>query len=173
MPHNPSHRAPFDPLADVSRTQDFIREGVIANAELLRPELLSQIGDTLGGLNEIGALRSGGTKVALDDISRNFTTQIGNIASRATLQGVGQGIQAGGLRLQDRDLRFREQEAKNQRKASLLGAIASVVGAGVGFAVGGPAGAAVGAKVGGKVGGDRKPLTDRNIFDDARLPGPR
>ena len=123
----------FDPLRDVGRAQDFTREGVIASGELLRPELLKQIGDTLGGLNSIGALRSGGTKVALEDVSRNFTDRIGNIASRATLGALNAGIGAGGLRLGNRGLNFQEEEAKRRRKSSLLGAIGSVVGAGIGF----------------------------------------
>ena len=75
----------FDPFRDVKRAQDFTREGVIASGELLRPELLTRIGDTLGGLNEIGALRSGGTKVALEGVNREFTDRFGQIASRATM----------------------------------------------------------------------------------------
>ncbi len=150
MPH--PHQGTFDPFKDVKRAQDFTREGVIASGELLRPELLERIGDTLGGLNEIGALRSGGTKVALEGINREFTDRFGQIASRATLGALDAGIGAGGLRLQSRGLDFQEEEAKRRRKAALLGAIGSVVGAGIGFAVGGPPGAAVGASAGGKVG---------------------
>ena len=142
----------FDPLRDVQRAQDFTREGVIASGELLRPELLTRIGDTLGGLNSIGALRSGGTKVALEGINREFTDRFGLIASRATLGALDAGISAGGLRLRDRRQNFEEEEAKRRRKSALLGAIGSVVGAGIGFAVGGPPGATVGASVGGKVG---------------------
>ena len=123
----------FDPLRDVGRAQDFTREGVIASGELLRPELLKQIGDTLGGLNSIGALRSGGTKVALDDISRDFTDRFGQIASRATLGALNTGVGASGLRLQSRGLDFQEEEAKRRRKSALLGAIGSIVGAGIGF----------------------------------------
>ena len=137
----------FDPFADVGRAQDLTREGVIAQGELLRPELLGRIGDTLGGLNSIGALRSGGTKVALDDVSRDFTDRIGNIASASTLGAIGQGLQAGGLRQSNRAQDFQEDEARRRRRSSLLGAIGKVVGAGVGFAVGGPPGAAAGASV--------------------------
>ena len=144
----PRHPSTFDPFRDVGRAQDFTREGVIASGELLRPELLSRIGDTLGGLNEIGALRSGGTKVALEGINREFTDRFGQIASRATLGALNTGVSAGGLRLQSRGLDFQEEEAKRKRKAALLRAIGSVVGAGIGFAVGGPPGAAVGASVG-------------------------
>ena len=137
----------FDPLRDVGRAQDFTREGVIASGELLRPELLKTIGDTLGGLNSIGALRSGGTKVALEGINREFTDRFGQIASRATLGALNTGVSAGGLRLQDRRQNFEEEEAKRRRKAALLSSIGSVVGAGVGFAVAGPAGASVGSQV--------------------------
>ncbi len=143
----------FDPFRDVGRAQDFTREGVIASGELLRPELLSRIGDTLGGLNEIGALRSGGTRVALGELSREFTDRFGNIASAATLGSIGSGLRAGELRQTDRAQSFREEEARRARKAALRRAIGSVVGAGLGFAVGGPPGAAAGAKVGNTAGG--------------------
>ena len=131
----------FDPLADVGRAQDLTREGVIASGELLRPELLGRIGDTLGGLNSIGALRSGGTTVALSDLNREFTDRFGLIASRATLGAIDSGISAGGLRLEDRRLRFQQDESRRRRRSALLGSIGSIVGAGIGFAVGGPAGA--------------------------------
>ena len=141
-------RRDFDPLGDVSRAQDLTREGVVANAELLRPELLQQIGDTLGGLNSIGALRSGGTKVALDDVSRDFTDRIGNIASRATLGALDTGLGATSLRLRDEERRQQVKEARKQRKAGLFNSIAGVIGAGAGFAIAGPPGAAAGAGVG-------------------------
>ena len=142
-----------DPFRDVERAQDLTREGVIAQGELLRPELLGRIGDTLGGLNSIGALRSGGTKVALDDVSRDFTDRIGNIASASTLGAIGQGLQAGNLRLGNRQQQFQEDEARNRRRSALLGAIGKVVGAGIGFATTGPAGAVAGASAGGKIAG--------------------
>ena len=136
----------FDPFRDVPRAQELTREGVIASGELLRPEILGRIGDTLGGLNAIGALRSGGTTVALSDLNREFTDRIGNIASRATLGAVDSGLSAGRLR-------FQNEEAKRKRKAAMLNAIGSVVGAGIGFAVGGPPGAMAGAQAGGRIGG--------------------
>ena len=138
---------PFDPLADVSRTQDLTREGVIASGELLRPEILGRIGDTLGGLNSIGALRSGGTRVALGELNRELTDRFGLIASRATLGAIDSGIGAGGLRLEDRRLRFQQDEARRRRRSSLLGSIGNIVGAGIGFAVGGVPGAVAGAQV--------------------------
>lgn len=148
----PVRRREFDPLRDVGRAQEATREGVLASGELLRPELLNRIGETLGGLNQIGALRSGGTEVALQDISREFTDRFGNIATAATTGAVGAGLQASGLRLQDEERRSREKEARLKRRSGLLSAIGSVVGAGVGFAVAGPPGAAAGAQAGGAVG---------------------
>jgi hypothetical protein len=142
----------YDPWADVQKAQDYTKQSVTANAELLRPELLGRIGDTLGGLNSIGALRSGGTRVALGDLNREFTDRIGNIASAATLQGANIGLGVGGQRLQSRSLDFQQEQIKAQRRSALLGAIGNIVGAGIGFAVGGPPGAVAGATVGGKVG---------------------
>ena len=147
MPPGIKRRRDFDPLGDVSRTQDLTREGVVANAELLRPELLARIGDTLGGLNSIGALRSGGTKVALDEVSRDFTDRIGSIASQATLGAIDSGLNATSLRLRDEERRQQSKEARKRRKAGLLSSIGSVVGAGRGFAVAGPPGAAAGSGV--------------------------
>lgn len=142
---------PFDPFADVSRAQDLTREGVQAHAELLRPELLARIGDTLGGLNSIGALRSGGTKVALDDVSRDFTDRIGAISSAATTGAIGAGLDASSLRLQKSGQDIERERIKAQKKSALLSAIGGVVGAGTGFMVGGPAGAVAGGKIGGSV----------------------
>lgn len=128
-----------DPFTYIERAQELTREGVIASGELLRPELLARIGDTLGGLNTIGALRSGGTEVALRDISREFTDRFGNIATAATLQ-------AGGIGLGAADINLRRREAESARKRSLLASIGGVVGAGLGFALAGPAGAVAGSQ---------------------------
>ena len=127
--HTPSERRRrFNPFSEVGRAQDFTREGIIASGELLRPEILGRIGDTLGGLNSIGALRSGGTEVALRDISREFTDRFGQIASRATLGAIGFGLEAKGLKL-------RRRERKSQRRAALASAVGGVIGAGAGFAL--------------------------------------
>ncbi len=116
-----------DPYRDVGRAQDLTREGVVATAELMKPELLRTIGDTLGGLNSIGALRSGGSTIALRDISRDFTNRIGQFASAATLGSIGQGLDA-------TSMRNRRREARKQRQAALYQAIGGVIGAGAGFA---------------------------------------
>ncbi len=155
----------FDPFADLKATADITRSGVLAQGELLRPEILGRIGDTLGGLNSIGALRSGGARAALDEINRDFTNQFGNIATSATLNSIGQSLQAGQLRLGSRQQDFQEAEARRRRRAALLGAIGNVVGAGIGFAVGGPVGAAAGASIAGNAAGGKSVSGNkRNTF---------
>lgn len=144
---------PFDPFADVERAQDLASEGVNAIGEQLRPQLMKDIGDTLGGLNSIGALRSGGTTVAMRDLTQTYADRIGTAAQAATLGAVNTGMQAGGMRLQDRQIRNQEDEARRAREAALWRSIGTVLGAGVGFAVGGPAGAAAGASAGSAIGG--------------------
>jgi hypothetical protein len=147
-------KKPYHPLDEVSRVQDLSREGVEGYGEQLRPHLMREIGNALGGLNEIGALRSGGTTVALNDISTNYAQQIGAYAKQATRENIGYGLET--ARLQ-----HERSEAKRRRKGGLLKAIGGVLGAGVGFLVGGPPGAVAGAGVGsGAAGGGGSEASD-------------
>ena len=134
-----------DPYGDVGQAQDFLREGVEGYGEQLRPHLMREIGTALGGLNEIGALRSGGTTVALNDITTNYAQQIGAYAKQASGQALGYGLEAGRIRNE-------REEARRKRKGGLLKAIGGVLGAGIGFIAGGPAGAVAGAKIGSGAG---------------------
>lgn len=136
-----------DPYSDVPEAQNYLREGVEGFGEQLRPHILKDIGDTLGGLNSIGGLRSGGTEVALGDITEKYAAQVGAFAKEATAGGLSAGLEA-------RRQRFREDQAKQARKAGLMKAIGSVLGAGIGFLAAGPPGAVAGAGVGGKAAGD-------------------
>ena len=144
----PARPTGYDPYADVGRAQDLAREGVIGYGESLRPGLEREIGNALGGLNEIGALRSGGANVALTDISTNYAQQVGAYAKQAAGEATGYGLEAQKIRLE----RDRQKQA---RKAGLLKAIGGVLGAGIGFLVGGPAGAVAGAGVGSGAGGGK------------------
>lgn len=150
----------FDPFRDVPRAQELTREGVIASGELLRPEILGRIGDTLSGLNSIGALRSGGTTVALRDLNRDFTDRIGNIASRATLGAVDSGLSAGRLR-------FQNDEAKRRRRSGLFSAIGKTLLTG-GLAIA-TSGASLPFTAAAFSGGGRESLLDRDIFKNARV----
>lgn len=127
----------YDPYSQVKRAQDLGREGVIGYGEAAKPGLLREIGTALGGLNSIGALRSGGANVALGDIATNYSQMIGSFAKQAAGEATGYGLQA-------EQIRLARDEAKRQRKAGLLKAIGGVLGAGIGFLAGGPAGAAAG-----------------------------
>jgi hypothetical protein len=132
-----------DVWSDVGTAQGYLERGVQGYGESLRPQLLQDVGSTLGGLNAIGGLRSGGVPVALGDISGKYGAQIGAYAKQASAEGVQAGLEA-------HRQRFEEAEAKRRRKAALLGAIGSVLGAGIGFAAGGPLGAGIGSKLGSK-----------------------
>lgn len=141
---------PYDPYSDVKKAQDLSRESVQGFGETLKPGLLREIGTALGGLNSIGALRSGGANVALGDIATNYSQMIGNFAKESTGQAIGYGLEAQRLR--------QEKEAANQRrKGGLLKAIGGVLGAGIGFLVGGPGGAAAGLGIGSGAGGGGGP----------------
>jgi hypothetical protein len=135
-----------DPYSEVPEAQRYLERGVQGYGEQLQPQILQDIGSTLGGLNAIGGLRSGGTTVALGDIGQKYAGMIGSYAKMASERGLEAGLEA-------RRQRFAEQEAKRKRKAALLGAIGNILGAGVGFLAGGPAGAAIGGKLGGGLGG--------------------
>lgn len=136
----PPPKRKHDPFGYVPQAMDFAREGVNAFGEQLRPGLEKQIGDALGGLNSIGALRSGGTNVALNDITTNYANQVGTYAKQAASDAIGYGLQA-------RQLRDAWSEQQAAKHGGLLKAIGSVLGAGVGFLVGGPGGAAAGANI--------------------------
>lgn len=134
-----------DPFSYVPEAQDLLRESVQGYGEQLQPQVLKDVGSALGGLNDIGALRSGGAKVALQDISSKYGAMVGAYAKQATGEGLTAGLEA-------RKQKFAENEAKARRKAGLLKAIGSVLGAGIGFIAAGPPGAAAGANLGGHVG---------------------
>lgn len=135
-----------DPFSYVPEAQDLLRESVTGFGEQLQPAILKDIGSTLGGLNEIGGLRSGGTKVALQDIAGKYGAMVGAYAKEATGAGLSAGLEA-------RRQKFAEDQARAARRAGLMKAIGSVLGAGVGFFAAGPGGAAAGAKAGSSIYG--------------------
>lgn len=141
---------PDDIFGDVGTAQDYLREGTTAYGASLQPAILKEIGSTLGGLNSIGGLRSGGVPVALGEIGQKYADIIGQHAAQSTERGLEYGLEA-------HKQRFAEAEAKRRRKAGLLHAIGSVLGAGlgagIGFAVGGPPGALKGVGLGQSLGG--------------------
>lgn len=131
---------------DIDKGQESLRGAVEGYGEILRPELMQQIGTALGGLNSIGALRSGATVQALDDIGTDFGNRVGAYASQTAVAGANLGLEA-------RDRITAAKRARDARRAALLGSIGSVLGAGIGFIAGGPVGASIGSQIGSGVTG--------------------
>jgi hypothetical protein len=128
---------PFDPGGNVDQAANTAKRVAIGAGQAAQPYLTRQIGTALGGLNSIGALRSGAVPVAMQDIATDYGRQIGAAGERAAGESLGAGLGASELDLE-------KQRLAQQRKSSLLGAIGGLLGTGLGFAIGGPAGAAVG-----------------------------
>lgn len=116
-----------------------LNSAVQGYGEIMRPELMQTIGSALGGLNGIGALRSGATTTALNDITTNYADRFAAYATQTAAQGADLG-------LGQYDREMAERERKRQERASLLRTLGSALGAGIGFFTGGGFGALGGAK---------------------------
>lgn len=112
---------PFDPGGYVSQAQQAAQKGVEGFGQVAQRPLTRQIGTALGGLNSIGALRSGAVPVAAQDIAETYGNQVGGYAKMAAGESMGAGLAAN-----EQDLL--KQQMDNQRKSSLLGAIGSALG---------------------------------------------
>lgn len=126
MPYHNRRGGQDDPYGDVPQAQEFAREGVEGYGEMLKPELMRQIGTTLGGLNEIGALRSGAVPVHLAEVGESYGNQVGAYAKMATGEAIGHGLEAGRQR-------FAREEARRRRQGALLRSIGMALGSAVGF----------------------------------------
>lgn len=97
-----------------------------AQSAMAREDFQQDVGGAVGGLNAIGALRSGRASVTLDNASRTFGRQIGNIAAanagelarlnQSTAEGeANRSVQREGMAMQDRQfgarLSFDQQRA--------------------------------------------------------------
>jgi hypothetical protein len=107
----------------VDQAQQAAQKGVEGFGQVAQRPLTRQIGTMLGGLNSIGALRSGAVPVAAQDIAETYGNQVGGYAKMAAGESLGAGLAAN-----EQDLL--RQQLDQQRKSSLLGAI----GQGLGFA---------------------------------------
>jgi len=130
----------YNPLQFVPAAQQAAQKGVEGFTQVAERPLTRQIGTALGGLNSIGALRSGAVPVAMQDIAETYGNQAGGYAKMAAGESLGAGLAANEQGLM-------KQQLDQQRKSSLLGAIGSALG----FAANKifPAKAAVGAATGG------------------------
>lgn len=130
MAHNESF------TQNVRELQDLKRESVEAIGARLAPQFRREVGRLLGGLQSIGALRSGAVTAGIGRASERFGEQVGIAAREATGDVFGTAL---GLE----ELAFRRSEAEKARRSSFLGGVGRFVSRGVaGFIAGGPAGAA-------------------------------
>ena len=133
-----------DPFADVRTAQGLAETGVQGYGDSLQPQLRRTIGSAIGGLNAIGALRSGGTVQALNDISTDYGNQIGSYAKMATENAMQTGLGANAERRANQQFQYQQDQIRRAQQGGILRTIGGVLGAGVGFLAGGPAGAAAG-----------------------------
>lgn len=143
-----------DPYNDIRTAQGLTEQSVRGYGQAVLPQLQRTIGSTLGGLNAMGALRSGGTTAALSNIAQDYGNQIGAYADQATLGAEQTGLGANAARRAWEQQRFNEDQVRRAQQGGVLKTIGSALGAGVGFLVGGPAGAVEGAGVGGSLTGN-------------------
>lgn len=115
--------------ASVGFYQNAAKEGVNAIGQGLAFDFRRELGSYLGGLNSIGALRSGAVESGANDIMRTYADRVGAAASTATLGAIGYGAQGVDSELQ------RQQAAadrKQANKSSIWGGLGSLAGAAVG-----------------------------------------
>jgi len=110
-----------NPFQYVPAAQQAAQKGVEGFGQAASPYLTRQVGTALGGLNSIGALRSGAVPTALSDIATDYGKEVGGYAKMAAGESLGAGLAAN-----EQDLL--KQQLDQQRKSSLLGAIGGALG---------------------------------------------
>lgn len=116
-----------------------LQGAVGAYGRIAGEDVRRQIGETLGGLNAIGGLRSGATQVAVDQAMEGYGRRIGDYASMTARDAYGM-AQEEYDREQERA--FRERQYQDARRAAkrrgIGGLVGGILGAipGVGQAVG-------------------------------------
>lgn len=129
-----SAKAMLDANNSVNFYQNAAREGVNAIGQGLAFDFRRELGSYLGGLNSIGALRSGAVESGANDIMRTYADRVGAAASTATLGAINTGAGA------TKDELAAQQAAadrKQANKSSMFGAIGGLLGAGVAAFTGG------------------------------------
>lgn len=140
--------SPYDPMnldSNIGKFQGALAGGVEGYADIAGQDFRKAVGNTLGDLNSIGALRSGATVTSLNDLTTNYGRQIGDYAKMASAEGARMGQEEYDANI---ERKYRSDAEKRARRQSLLGSIGTVLGGVGGFMVGGPAGAMAGAKIG-------------------------
>ena len=141
--------SPYDPMnldSNIGHFQGALANGVEGYADIAGQDFRKAVGNTLGDLNSIGALRSGATVTSMNDLTTNYARQVGDYAKMASTEGARMGQEEYDANL---ERKYRADAEKRARKQSLLSGIGTVLGGVGGFMVGGVPGATAGAKIGG------------------------
>jgi hypothetical protein len=83
-----------DVAGNIGQMQDFAREGVQGYGQMLGEDFRKDVGNTLGNLNKMGALRSGAVEAGMGDLMSNYGRQVGAYSQMATRDAMGLGLQA-------------------------------------------------------------------------------
>lgn len=100
-----------DIAGNVGMMQDFAREGVQGYGQMLGEDLQKNVGTMLGGLNRMGALRSGATEAGMGDLMSTYGRQVGAYSKMATQDAMGLGLQASQAGMDDY---FQNRQMNNQ-----------------------------------------------------------
>lgn len=128
---------------NVGQYQNYLSEGVRGYADIAGQDLRKSIGETLGGLNGIGALRSGAVQSGINDLVTNYGRQIGDYASMTATEGAKLGQTENDLEV---ERKRRDEADRRSRRGGFLRGVGTLLGGGIGLITGGPAGAMAGAK---------------------------
>jgi len=118
-------------------------------ADMAGQDFQKQIGQMLGNLNSIGALRSGGVQAGINQAMQMYGRQIGDTSKTLATEAATMGSEENNAVL---ERQFRQQQLDASRHNSLLGSIGGLVG-GVAGSFLGPVGTALGTAVGKKIAG--------------------
>jgi hypothetical protein len=102
-----------------------MQEAVGGYGAMAGEDFQRRVGEFLGGMNEIGALRSGGVQAGVDQFGREFGRQIGHYSSMASRDALGMAQQE-----HDSDVEraFRERQYQDAKRASKRRGIGKLLG---------------------------------------------
>lgn len=80
-------------VANIQTMQDLAAKGVQGYGDMLGVDFRKDVGNLLGGLNRIGAIRSGAVQAGVGDLMDTYGRRVGDYASMATRDAMGLGLQ--------------------------------------------------------------------------------
>lgn len=119
-----------DPNQAIPVYQNLAKQGVEAMGQQSAFDFRKELGQYLGGLNSIGALRSGAVLTGANDIMDTYSRNFANAASQATLGAMGYGQQRVAEQL---DSQTQAANRKQANKSSVMSGVGTLLGAGLGL----------------------------------------